>query len=926
MSCFVEFKDGKRFSEEYAEKQLGKAVAFNPNINMVANKGTMEILRMNGLVDTTDKEKYGVLSTTSNQNIKARIEKAYEKKGLQGVRDLYNDGINKIEGNPSNTLGEKKIKAMRENGNVGDRAYQAIIDELGKDIEQRASEAGVTVEEMRAYDEAEDLTDELQNKIDEYKKNVFDKEARKLYNNLRRVLRLSYPLYQRGGVIIGEDGFFADVELVKEQTMGFIDKANERWDKLEESWAAKKLEKLGLEKIATGVQFAKSAGRGALKHWSRIVSMDNGLMKMGIAKGTAGYDIMYEALNRGNRDVQAQNVEGDSMVGEIRAMDKYAPITKYLSGLKGDKLHNHEIEFAGGKKVKISGAEAISLYLTFRQTEAYKRAVYDADRLAKAKRDKADIVTANVGEHEEGGKKPVVLTDDAFREIQKIVETEYAETLELTPKIMKMQHEKMDDTMFKLTGQHLPDLPDYFPTFEATSDTDAEVEARLAENLRYIKERTDGIKSYDIRDYFTLMTSYIHSTNYYANMAVPMRNARLLYHELKKDGAFDGSFEVIGAGCDKWLENLETNKGVVDFGDIDKAVNKWYSRYYKGVLGWNVPVVLKQPLSALHAWNFFGDKKYAKYVLDAYKLSFSRMKPELEELRKYNPVMAVYMDNLAAPELGRLLKTGGHGNWGTFVNSGMGGAAKQLGSAYINKSLELIRHFDLATRIGLWNASKEYVRTKYEITEAAGDVYWEQVASTFNQVNENTQQTFDLFHRSELGRSPNPFARGFLMFTTQLQKHLSLMDKAVTNYALYGRKEDRANLIRTAASVLFMQSALVAMIDLGKDALLGYDDDEDKTRKVLASTLSNSLAIIPGLNLVSSDIANGVFGEELLYSRPVSTPIVDGIQYMQETMNDAFDKDGEAIILGIWNEGSKYAGVPLAPFRQFEQYQKNKED
>ena len=118
----------------------------------------------------------------------------------------------------------------------------------------------------------------------------------------------------------------------------------------------------------------------------------------------------------------------------------------------------------------------------------------------------------------------------------------------------------------------------------------------------------------------------------------------------------------------------------------------------------------------------------------------------------------------------------------------------------------------------------------------------------------------------------------------------------------------------------------MAMIDLGKDALLGYDDDDDKTRKVLASTLSNSLAIIPGLNLVSSDIANGVFGEELLYSRPVSTPIVDGIQYMQETMNDAFDKDGAAILHGIWNEGSKYAGVPLAPFRQFEQYQKNKDD
>ena len=898
MACSIVFNDGKQFSEEYADKMLGKAIAFNPNINMVANKGTMEILRMNGLVDETDKEKYGVLSTTSNQNIKARIEKAYEKKGLQGVRDLYNDGINKIEGNPSNTLGEKKIKAMRENGNVGDRAYQAIIDELGKDIEQRASEAGVTVEEMRAYDEAEELTKELEEKIDAYKKDVFDKETRKLYNNLRRVLRLSYPLYQRGGVIIGEDGFFADVELVKEQTMGFVKKADTRWDKV----------------------FAKMPLlRKGLKHWSRIVSMDNGLMKMGIAKGTAAYDILYEAMNRGNRQTQADNVEADALVGEVRSSEKYATVTKYLSGLKGDKLHNHEIEFANGETVKISGAEAISLYLTLRQTEAYKRAVYSPDAVTE------DSVTVNIGEHNEGGKKKVVVTEDAFSEIQQLVETQYSEAIELAQKITKMQYPKMDETMFQLTGQHLPDLPDYFPTFEATSDTDAEVEARLAENLRYTKERTDGIKSYDIRDYFTLMTSYIHSTNYYANMAVPMRNARLLYHELKKEGAFDGNFEIIGKGFDKWLTGLETNRGIVDFGDIDKAVNKWYSRYYKGVLGWNVPVVLKQPLSALHAWNFFGDKKYAVHIKDAYALSFTRMKPELEELRKYNPVMAVYMDNLAAPELGRLLKTGGHGSWGTFVNSGMAGKAKHFGSAYIDKSLELVRHFDLATRVGLWNATKQYVTDKYGITEKDGATYWDTVAMVFNQANESTQQTFDLFHRSELGRSANPFARGFLMFTTQLQKHLSLMDKAVTNYTLYGRKEDLHNLLRTSASVLVVQSILVALIDLGRDALLGYDD-EDKTKKVLASSLSNTLAILPVMNLVSNRVVNAFYGEDILYSRPLSTPLIDGMEYMTTVMEDAFARDGEALLEGIWTEGSKYAGVPLAPFRQFEQYQKNKED
>jgi len=905
MSCFVEFKDGKKFSEEYAKENFGKSVEYNPNLNIRADKSTMAILRQDGLVDTTDKTKYGVLSTTSNQQIKKQILKAYADGGVEGVRDLYNGAISKIEANPASPISKDRLGEMSKKANTGDAFYQAVIDELTRPLAERAAAAGVTEAEMEAYDNAEELPESVDEKIQAYKKGMFKGDTLSLYNNMRRVLRLAFPLAQRANVIIGEDGFFADAELVTRQASDFMSKAKERWAKL------------------FGGKY-KGLLRTGLKHWSRIVSMDNGLMKMGFAKGSAPFEIMWEAANRGIRQTAADDLVQDAMYGELLTDEKYSKGTKFTTGLKGEKIHRHDITFAEGQEMKLSSAEAISLYLTLRQAGVKDRAVYSQEKYDKAKAADA-LIKVKVGEHMEGGKKEVVVTEDTYKQVEDLVRKEFPEFIATTEKVMDMQYPKMNETMFTLTGQHLAQHDYYFPTFEATNASDAQVEARLIEDLRYTKERLDGVKVYDIRDAFSLMRSYIHSSNYYANMAVPLRNARVLYTKLKDEKAFEGDFEVIGEGYNKWLTNLETNKGSVDFGDIDKAVNKWYSRYYKGILGWNLPVVLKQPTSALHAWNFFGDKKYAKYVLDAYKLSFSRMKPELEELRKYNPFMAVYMENVAVPELNTLLKTGGGMNWGTFVNSGMGGAAKQLGSAYIDKSLELIRHFDLATRIGLWNASKEYVRTKYEITEAAGDVYWEQVASTFNQVNENTQQTFDLFHRSELGRSPNPFVRGFLMFTTQLQKHLSLMDKAVTNYALYGRKEDRANLIRTAASVLFVQSAMVALIDLGKDALLGYDD-EDKTRKALASTLSNSIAILPGLNLFSSDIANGVFGEDLLYSRPVSTPIVDGLEYLQKSMNDAFDKDGEALVRGIWNEGSKYAGVPLAPFRQFEQYQKNKED
>lgn len=918
MACTIDFGNGKKYSEDFANKNLRKSIKFNSNINYMGNKGTMSILREYELIDRFDKEKYGLLIGAGSQKIKQSILKANSEGGISAVRELLNESIAKVEAYAESIPVPKSVQeGYTKRINKSDAVYQEVIDFLSMDTAQRAMDAGVSEEDMSAYEAgAEDLNAATYDKISKYMKGALSKDANDLFKMMRSVINQAFPMFQRANSIIGEDGYFSKADLIVQDGAQRAAKAEERMKKV------------------FGNKYAAYL-RDKLKGLLDIVPIDNLLMKMGFAKGTAQYEIFFNAPSNGLRNTVASIYKYSSVIGNLMKDDKYGNATKHYAARpkNGGKYTMHDIDFLDAKtgktkKVSISGAEAIAMYMTFAQADIYSRAVVGEDRLAKAIAENklSSIPSALIGEHMKDGKQEVIITEDAFRTVQNLVEKEYPDFRKAVRPMLDEMWGNMSETTFNLTGQRVGFIEDYFPTFEARSDSDYQLQNALLDDFnsidvstRYIKERMNGIKVYDIRDAFTLMDSYIKSTSRYTNMAIPLRNANVLYNAMRKEGVFDGEYKKIGENLGKWIMEEINNSAQMEYGDTDKAFNKIMGLYYKGVLGWNVPVVLKQPTAALHLVNYFGDIRYGKYVAEAYKLSLTGVKKEMDEIIQYNPSMGIYLNNVVSPELGRILETGGFSNLGTLVNSGIGGAAKKLGSAYIDNSLEMIRKADLATRVAMWKASKEYVAKEFGLSEKDGSTYWDSVTNIFNQVNEDTQQTFDLFHRSRLGRSNNPIVRSVLMFTTQLQKQLSMMDKAITNYALYSRPEDRKNLMMTSASVLIMQSMLVAMIDLGRDALLGYDDDdEDKTKKVLANTLSNNLAILPFVNLYSNRIANGVFQDDLLYERPVSTPLVDGMEYLGEVLDKAFEADAEGLLNGIWTEGSKYAGIPLAPFRQFE--------
>jgi len=137
----------------------------------------------------------------------------------------------------------------------------------------------------------------------------------------------------------------------------------------------------------------------------------------------------------------------------------------------------------------------------------------------------------------------------------------------------------------------------------------------MIDNIRYVKERKNGLDDIQINGFFNTVHNYAESTNYYSNMAIPLNNANLLFSKLKESKVFGKDFDLIVKNYGAWLEGLTDNKDYLNYTDSEKVINKIQSAYYKGTLGWNIPVVLKQPLAAIHAYNFFQEEKYAKAFL-----------------------------------------------------------------------------------------------------------------------------------------------------------------------------------------------------------------------------------------------------------------------------------------------------------------------
>lgn len=201
---------------------------------------------------------------------------------------------------------------------------------------------------------------------------------------------------------------------------------------------------------------------------------------------------------------------------------------------------------------------------------------------------------------------------------------------------------------------------------------------------------------------------------------------------------------------------------------------------------------------------------------------------------------------------------------------------------------------------------------------------------------EESQQTYDMAFRSELQATTNPILRGLNLFSTQMFKHFNLLTKATFQHITSPSIDTRKALTRNIVSMLILQSALIALLDMGKNALLGYDDDKDKKYNILfAKALANNISTLPMGNVFSNTLTNAIFGTHE-YTRDVTLPVTDVLSIAKDLVSTTFrrkESHGKSYI--DWdenllksadmflNKGLPYLGIPVSPIKNVEQYIKN---
>jgi len=918
--------DGIAFgTEEKFQEALAKAKgSVNTNINTRGTMSDKEILIKDGLIEDIQ-----VVPEGSSKVATEKIKKAYAE-GLMELRNELSASLRAVKKKGSTIIGNAKIERLEEGLEHSTETYESLIEKLNIPMEELAEGAGVTVEEYEGYINRGDISDEAYEKINAFNKKHFTSKENALFGTMRTIFKQVYPLKERTGKFLFSDKTSAETEGVVEDVINTANAALERW-----------------AEAFSKVPFVGNLASKLTKQVARFVSTDNLVMKMGLQKGSAGYEILYYAINKGGRNVGSDNAKVNKTLNNLAMSKGLNLMTSWRTNTNWKNIEKHKIQF-GDKEIELTGDELISTYLTFMQDKVRERFMYDQERLLKEESEGKEHKTVNYKAFKSGdllsdnvienrAEQSVILTQNAWEQIKKEAQKDkYKKLIEAKQSIFEKQYKKVKETLFILTGQKLPDIPNYYPTFKLSESnlSTYQQQEKMIDNLSYAKEREDGIDNIEIKGYFSTVHNYAEATNYYHHTALPINNANLLISELKKkDKNFEKNWGVLIKNYDKWLEGVTNNKDYLNYTDSDKVINTVSKLYYKGVLGYNIPVVLKQPLAAMHAANFFQNEKYGKAFYRAYSAALDPKSRLIKEMTDKSPSIAPYVvsNTIASPELGQQIRTGMDMSAGAVVTSGGFGAiekaARQAGNLYLANSMNLIKRFDLAGRAALFAASKDYVTDKYGLTEAKdGDAYWKEVAEIHAQSMEDTQQTWDFMHRSGFARSPNALVRGVMMFSTQLQKHFSLLDKSLTEVVLYGRKEDYKSLINHAVSVLLVQSVMVAAIDMGRDFLLGYDDDdEDKRFRTLAAkTFSNNLATVPIFTPISNDLTNMVFGTDE-YTRPVSVPALDLLSEFQDTTKYIGKRDAEKLYNQLWKDYSKYAGVPLSFFKQLNTALENME-
>jgi len=512
------------------------------------------------------------------------------------------------------------------------------------------------------------------------------------------------------------------------------------------------------------------------------------------------------------------------------------------------------------QKIKLTDGELLSLYMTLKQT---------GDQSIFPDSDSPAVTLIKQGFHLDKieGRPGMAKTKYNFTVGTQEQIINHIESNPSLMKVVKNVNQSLDNLYIPLNktfkqqnGFALPKYENYFPVTTFFGAYDMKTQKKNIENFKSIRDRVGSGQPLIISDVNKVLAYHSQNAASYSAYAIPIENNRKILRDLKNEFAGGGKeYATINRLIDQAEGKLvqlndptflSTSEGEKDFSNL---LNKGMSNFAVAVLSWNIPVMMKQPISYMAAREMINAKYLAKagwgaggiagitpgQIFKAIKYTgvkegktvlpfewqMDEKNPTYQDIIKWSPKLTARFDGAVSKEMGEAMfeKTFGKDEITIPGLKNKDGNNYKVSRARL---MEGIKIFDAATVMSIWKAVKAETAEMHPELKEGSDEYMEHVAQRTENIVNATQPTFDLMNRTNLSSMKNPFARTFSMFGSARSKLGALMIDGFYDMITNPTKENKRKFRKRMFNLAVLNGLAISMANA---LAMGFDwEDEDK--------------------------------------------------------------------------------------------------
>jgi len=392
-----------------------------------------------------------------------------------------------------------------------------------------------------------------------------------------------------------------------------------------------------------------------------------------------------------------------------------------------------------------------------------------------------------------------------------------------------IQQKAINEASVELNGFELATVENYFPIranpvtikrdelkMKHTPASMQSFNVNSLEAMGMLQERKGAKNGIILDDVFYALANSIRGSSSYIGLAKPLRNAKMLLRDQKfqTQVTFRHGKHYIDY-LHGYLQDLEGRSFRAEH--IDNLLRGLKNNFVIAKLGLNPWVIMKQPISYMGALTELDAKHWVKGAIKG---------APLEEMVKWSSRMRARFEGAMNKEMGEMMAS-------VEARKLVNADDRTFRDKMISTVMAGIGKFDFLAVSRIWNAAKSEVKEK--VPNISNDELMRLTAKRTEEIVRLTQPTFDIIDRSEIGRSTSVLMNGITMFTSQRNKNVMIIRRAMERYKRTERMAaDKARLVGDASIVFLIQGLLLYLVDRGRDLMFGRfgeldDDDEEYT-------------------------------------------------------------------------------------------------